>query len=158
VTISNIAIRDMRVPIFIRLGNRARPFKEGMDKPGVGVVRDILISNIAGTAAEPIGCSITGLPGHPIENVSLSDIRLTFPGGVKAEEIPKTVPERPEAYPESTMFGKVLPAYGFYCRHVRGITFRNVRVTTATPDARPRSFSTMSRAPAARPPPRRARS
>ncbi|MBN1419599.1 MAG: beta-galactosidase [Planctomycetes bacterium] len=137
VTISNIAIRDMRVPIFLRLGNRARPFEDGMEKPGIGMVRNILISNVVATAVEPIGCSITGLPGHPIEDVSLSDIRLTFPGGVKAEEIPKEVPERPEAYPESTMFGKILPAYGFYCRHVRGLTFRNVEVATAAPDARP---------------------
>jgi len=137
VTISNIAIRDMRVPIFLRLGNRARPFKEGMEKPGIGSVRNIFISNVVATAVEPIGCSITGLPGHPIENVTLSDVRLTFPGGVKAEEIPESVPEKPEAYPESTMFGKVLPAYGFYCRHVRGLTFRNVQVATAMPDARP---------------------
>ena len=29
------------------------------------------------------------------------------------------------AYPENTTFG-VLPAYGFYLRHVRGITLSNV--------------------------------
>ena len=34
------------------------------------------------------------------------------------------------------MFG-ILPAYGFYCRHVKGLHFNNVRVQTIQPDARP---------------------
>jgi hypothetical protein len=33
------------------------------------------------------------------------------------------------------MFG-VLPAYGFYCRHVKGICFRNVQLQTEQPDGR----------------------
>jgi len=35
------------------------------------------------------------------------------------------------------MFGKVMPAYGIYARHVRGITFKNVRTTVKNSDARP---------------------
>ena len=34
------------------------------------------------------------------------------------------------------MFG-VLPAYGFYIRHAKGITFDGVRVGFAAPDTRP---------------------
>jgi len=33
------------------------------------------------------------------------------------------------------MFG-VLPAYGFYCRHVRGLKFINVQLQTTTSDQR----------------------
>jgi hypothetical protein len=33
------------------------------------------------------------------------------------------------------MFG-TLPAYGFYCRHVRGLSLDGVRLATAQPDAR----------------------
>lgn len=57
------------------------------------------------------------MPKHPIENVSLDNTRLEFEGGGTREDALKTVPEKPESYPESTMFG-ALPAYGFYCRHV----------------------------------------
>ncbi len=35
------------------------------------------------------------------------------------------------------MFGKTMPVYGIYGRHVSGITFNNVKATTVKPDARP---------------------
>jgi hypothetical protein len=85
--------------------------------------------------AGPVGCAIAGLPGHPVEDVALENIRLEFEGGGKRREEP--VPEYPDKYPEFRMFGP-LPAYGFYCRHVRGIRFRDVRVRAAQPDERPR--------------------
>jgi hypothetical protein len=34
------------------------------------------------------------------------------------------------------MFG-VLPAHGFYCRHVRGLSLEGVRLVPAAPDLRP---------------------
>ena len=43
--------------------------------------------------------------------------------------------ELPQKYPECLMFGD-LPAYGFYCRHVKGLRFSNVRLGTATSDQR----------------------
>lgn len=46
------------------------------------------------------------------------------------------MPEFAEKYPEATMFG-LLPAWGFYGRHVEGLTLRNVRVHWQQPDARP---------------------
>lgn len=136
VAISNITIQGVCVPIFMRLGNRARPFTEGMPKPGVGRFRNVSLSNIVATDAFNIGCSITGLPGHPIENVTLSDVSLTFDGGGTTKHADKKVQERAEIYPSYNMFG-VLPAYGFYCRHVEGLRFRNVRLRTDEPDWRP---------------------
>jgi hypothetical protein len=41
----------------------------------------------------------------------------------------------PNQYPESNMFGD-LPAWGFYLRHVDGVTFSNCRATVAATDAR----------------------
>ena len=35
------------------------------------------------------------------------------------------------------MFGKTLPAYGLYARHVRGLKLENVRTAALKPDARP---------------------
>lgn len=136
VTVSNITMRRVRVPVFLRLGNRARPFKKDMEKPGMGQYRNVNISNIIAREAGNIGCSITGLPGHPIENVSLSNIHLTFAGGGTREDVEREVPEHPERYPECTMFG-TLPAYGFYCRHVDDLSLRNIDVRWEKDDYRP---------------------
>jgi polygalacturonase len=138
IAISNLTMKGVEVPIFLRLGNRARPFKADMEKPGMGRFRNVTISNIIATGVGKIGCSITGLPGYPIENVTLSNIRITYPGGGggTADDAGKQVSEKPDAYPEATMFG-VLPAYGFYCRHVTGLRFDNVGLKLESDDYRP---------------------
>jgi hypothetical protein len=135
VAVSNITIKGVSVPIFMRLGNRARPYEKGQRKPGVGKFHNVVVSNIIATDCSPIGCSITGLPGHPIESISLSNINLGFEGGGTKDEGSREIPEKPTSYPESTMFGN-LPAYGFFCRHVEDIKFQNVKLETSTPDHR----------------------
>ena len=49
---------------------------------------------------------------------------------------PYNVPEMPREYPEPSNFG-ILPAYGLYARHVRGLTVRNVTFTLRSGDGRP---------------------
>jgi len=136
ITVSNIAMRNVKVPIFLRLGNRARPFRKDMEKPAMGTFRNVVISNIVARGVGPVGCSITGLPGHPIKNVTLSNIRITFPGGGTAEDAAREIPELADKYPEGTMFG-TLPAYGFFCRHVDGLRFSNIDLEVEQPDYRP---------------------
>ena len=136
VTISNIVTKGTTAPIFLRLGNRARPPKPSLPKPPVGTFRDVYIDNVVATGASVTGCSITGLPGHPIENVSISNVRITFNGGGTDEDAQAVVAENEDQYPESTMFG-TLPAYGFYCRHVDGLKFNNIDLAYSTPDLRP---------------------
>ena len=100
----------------MRLGDRGRVYRENMPRPGVGIFRNVTISNVSATGADSTGCSITGLPGHPVENVTLSGIRIRFRGTGNYLPADHPVPELPSEYPESTMFGS-LPAYGFYIRH-----------------------------------------
>ena len=135
VAISNLTIKGVTVPIFMRLGNRARPYRKDRTKPDVGKFRNVIISNIIATDCSPIGCSITGLPDHPIENITLSNIHLGFEGGGTKAEASREIPEKPTSYPESTMFG-TLPAYGFFCRHVKGLRFHNLQFETSAPDYR----------------------
>jgi polygalacturonase len=136
VNVSNITMRNAGCPIFVRLGNRARPFQDGMGKPGIGRLRNVMIGNVQATGANKVGCSITGLPGHPIENITLHHIRIEFTGGGTREDAESQVPENPDKYPEYAMFG-VLPAYGLYCRHVRNITLDQLETRLASPDQRP---------------------
>jgi polygalacturonase len=135
VIVSDITMTGVGAPIFIRLGNRARPFKEGMDKPGVGSMKNITISNIEATGTNSTGCAIAGLPDAKIENLTLSNIRLSFAGGGTAEQASRAVPEEAEKYPECAMFGK-LPAYGMYCRHVDGLKLTNIQLQLAGADKR----------------------
>ncbi len=78
---------------------------------------------------------ITGIPGHYVENVTLENIEISYPGGGTAEDAKRIVAEDENRYPEQFFFG-VLPAWGAYIRHARNITFKNVKMTTRTPDNR----------------------
>lgn len=127
--VSNVTIRDAATPIFLRLGNRGR----GQDKPVPGTLKGVQFSNIVATGGS-LASSITGLPGHPVRGVTLSDIDITMAGGGKAAPI--AVPEAEGDYPHAPMFGP-LPAHGLYVRHVDGLSLRNVRFRTAAPDTRP---------------------
>ncbi len=135
VSVSDIDIEGVSVPIFVRLGNRARIYKPATTKPGVGTLQNVALRNIVARGCSTIGCSITGLPDHPVRNVTLENIQLGFEGGEGKGTLAKPVPERPASYPESKMFG-TLPAWGFYCRHVCGLSFRNVQLRTTKPDLR----------------------
>jgi polygalacturonase len=135
VVVSNITMDKIGAPIFLRLGNRARPFQKGAEKPGIGAMRNITISNIEATGANPTGCAIVGLPEAAIENVTLSNLRLSFDGGGTKADTGRSVPEKPGDYPEYSMFGR-LPAYGLYCRHVKGLKLLNVQLQLAKPDQR----------------------
>ena len=139
VSISNVTMHNTRSAIFIRLGDRARPFKSGMEPIGMGRLRHVRISDVQAFGADAIGCSITGLPGHPVEDVALENITVSFAGGGKVTRTWRSVPEKEKAYPEYGMFG-ALPAYGFFCRHARGLRLSRVQVSTgaARPAARAR--------------------
>lgn len=85
--------------------------------------------------------SIVGMPDVMIENVTLKNIEIHYPGGgneayakVGINELDK-VPEMAASYPEFSMF-KELPAWGFYVRHAKGITFENVILYCAKKDYR----------------------
>ncbi len=61
---------------------------------------------------------------------------LQFAGGLSAPHALRIIEERETEYPQFRMFGP-LPAYGFFCRHVRGLHLENIRFATVAPDGRP---------------------
>jgi polygalacturonase len=133
VTIDNIAMRDIvSVPIFIRLGNRARgPFAPP------GIVRGIIISNVVcENVASRYACIIAGIPGHPIEDVQISNVRITYPGDQTRRDLTTRPSEMEKDYPEPTMF-HAMPAYGFFIRHVKDIELDHIDLKTAGDDIRP---------------------
>jgi polygalacturonase len=135
VTISNITMRDVvNSPIFLRLGGRMR----GPEGTPIGALRRVLISNITVYNADSHFSSlIAGLPGHPIEDVKLNNIRIYYRPIDSAEsKIQKVVPEFEKMYPEPEKFG-VIPSYGFFIRHAKNIEMNNVEVSFMGKETRP---------------------
>jgi len=133
VTVSNLTMRDITTaPIFIRLGKRQRAPEGTL----VAKVRRIIIDKVVVSGAHHEFASIiAGLAESPIEDVRLSNIRIHYNGGGAKGDAEREIPENEKNYPEPSMFG-VTPAYGFYVRHARGITFDNVEVSFERDDAR----------------------
>lgn len=153
VSADDIIAKNTGNALFIRLGQRSGNRK--------GAIRNVHITNL--TAQIPFErpdinydlrgpevdyfhnihpAPICGIPDNPIENIYLENINITYPGRATKgmAYIPlwrkSDVPEQIDKYPEFTMFGE-LPAWGFYLRHVRIITLKNVQLSLADDDFRP---------------------
>jgi polygalacturonase len=134
VTITNITMRDIvSAPIFLRLGSRMR----GPEGVPVGSIRRVIIGNIVCSNAASQVCSIiTGIPGHEIEDLKLSNIVIQHQGGGSKADALLQLPEKERDYPEPNRFGTT-PAHGFFVRHVRGMEVNDVKIIGQNEDARP---------------------
>ncbi len=156
ITISNISMRDItNAPLYIRLGNRAR----GPESTPVGIIRRVKISNMTVKNADARYASIiAGLPGHPIEDLTLDNIHIEYKGGLSMDDAakqpaelinnfftrsmpisardPYDIPEREKDYPEPSTFG-ILPAYGLFVRHAKNLEVNNVNIHFIKEDTRP---------------------
>lgn len=137
VKIENIKMNTVVVPISVRLGARLKTFRPQDQPLPPGILRDVVLRDIRAENAERIGILINGIPGHPVENLTLENINIKVRGGGKAEDAKIVFQENENKYPEWGMFGRVFPAYGLYARHTRGMTFNNVVVAASESDARP---------------------
>jgi polygalacturonase len=154
ISIENIKATNTGNAIFIRLGHRRK-------EAPIGKVRNIRITNVK--VEVPAGkpdkgyemegpalryphnvfpASITGLPGNPVENVTLENISITYEGGGSRsvahfglDSLAK-LPENAGDYPEFSMFGE-MPCWGLYMRHVTGIQLKNVSLQYKKQDFRP---------------------
>jgi len=153
IDVSNIVAVNTGNAIFIRLGQRSG------DNPGS--IKNVSIKNIKvqvpfgrpdsnydlrGPEVDffhnPFPASIVGLEGYAVENITLENIEINYPGRATKgmAYIPLSrlnqVPEAAKDYPEFSMFGE-LPAYGFYVRHANGISMKDIKLTLDDADFRP---------------------
>jgi polygalacturonase len=133
VTINNITMRDIvNAPIFLRLGARMR----GPAGVPIGELRRVIISNVIAYNIEAgQGVLISGLPDHPIKDVDIKDVKIYYKGGGTADQATRQVPEMEKGYPEPGSFG-ILPAYGFFVRHVEGLRLENIQLNFLSDDQR----------------------
>ncbi|MGA2746783.1 MAG: hypothetical protein ABSE44_18950, partial [Candidatus Sulfotelmatobacter sp.] len=157
IAVSNVTMRNVsNAPLFIRLGARMRA-PEGTP---IGSIKRVIINNVTAYDADPRYASIiSGIPGHDVEDVKLSNIRLQYRGGLTLDDAakqpaglvnsffyratggvpprqPYETPEREKEYPEPSMFG-ILPASGFFIRHANGVELNDVDVSYSKEDKRP---------------------
>ena len=133
IVVTNISMSHVHhYPIYITTGCRNRGPKD-VTQPSSA--RDITISNVIADDCDSL-CSIivTGMPGVPIRNVSLSNIRIQYRGG--GQPVEKPYREQGTNYPEPRWAGPT-PAYGLFARHVDGLRLRDVHFELLRPDARP---------------------
>ncbi len=153
VQVSNVHAVNTGNAIFIRLGHRSG------EQPGYlrnVTIKDVYVEvpfgrpdinyDLRGPAVtffhNPFPSSISGIPGHDIENVKLENIEIVCPGratrGMAYMSVSrlKDVPENEKGYPEFTMFEE-LPSWGFYVRHVKGIQMHNIKLRLQEDDFRP---------------------
>ncbi len=164
VQVSDIQIDGVQSPLFVRLGDRG--VQPWVTAPrDAGRIRTIRIANVTAINAGFIASSITGYPGHPVEDIALENIRIDsvrspYAGNVDNLPLPRwapgplihgssdpkdreairslDVPENLHEYPVNRMFGCPLPAYGLYVRHVHGLRIKELHLRTqATDDDRP---------------------
>jgi len=149
---SNLIMKDVTGPIYIGIGAGRRNSENAQARPP-GIVRNISFNNIRGNVIAQV-LHYTGVPFTPrvypgeerscivltasgdavIENISFSDIHLTFEGGGTPEEGALRNP--PEVAGEYFSIGP-RPAYALYARKVHGLSLNNVRFQVTKADARP---------------------
>jgi polygalacturonase len=134
VNVSNLTMRDIvNAPIFLRRARRMR----GPEGRPVGQFRRVNISNIVVENSDvKYACLIMGVPGYPVEDVNLSNIRIHCEGGAKPEKAEVVVPELEDGYPDPRNFGQI-PAYGFFIRHASDIRMHQVKLSYEHTDYRP---------------------
>ena len=142
--------------IFLRTGKRWGGAKEGylrnitlsnikvevpLEKPDAGYSYEGPVEDLPRNVS-PAG--IVGIPDLPIENITLKNVEIVYPGGgnklyayrgTSAKELAE-IPEMTDYYPEFSQF-KELPAWGLFIRHAKGITLDNVRLVAGKKDYRP---------------------
>jgi hypothetical protein len=128
-------MRDLvSAPLFFRLNGRLRGPKESTQ---VGTLQRILVDNVTSYNCDSRICSIlSGIPGHAIQNLKLSNIYLQHKGGASADLLKVVPPELVDGYPDPGRFGP-MPSQGLFLRHMRNLELSHVEVAPAAPDPRP---------------------
>jgi hypothetical protein len=121
--------------VFVRLCNRGNQFDSLAPPPTVKYLRNVWFKDITAVSSTTIPCSVTGIPGHPAENIHFKNVVITVPGNGPVGT--SSQPEMETTRPECNIWGNTLPSYGLYVRHVDGLTLDSFCVIAQAADVRP---------------------
>ncbi|UEG51910.1 right-handed parallel beta-helix repeat-containing protein [Mucilaginibacter daejeonensis] len=155
VEVNGVNAQNTGNAIFIRLGHRNQDQRYSTvnkiliqnmkvevpaGKPDIGYPMEGPLPKVAPHNLLP--SSITGLPGHPVTNITLRNIDITYGGGASKEKAYvsldslNAITENPAGYPEFTMFGE-LPSWALYTRHAQNIKLEGLKLNLQAADFRP---------------------
>ncbi len=132
VQIRKINMDNVDMPIFIRLGERLRTYRDA-EQQSVGSINNLSIVGVTATTRSraesrvnpPSGIFITGTPKSRIGKITLQNIKITLPGGGVKIDRDRVIAEDETRYPEFSFFG-VQPAYGLNARHIDSLQMKSV--------------------------------
>ena len=152
ISFANLVMRNVTGPISVGLDSAYHRAANAAPRPK-GIVRGIRFSNIRASVVsegrqyadmpfrnnfrpgETRTCiTLNGVGDEFLQDISLSDVYVTYGGGGTAEEAARR--EVPMMAGEYFELG-TLPAYGLWARNVRGLSMNNVRFEVENPDLRP---------------------
>ena len=137
VNYSNIVVKGAASPIYLLITDRLR---SGDPAKKIGTIKNVKIMNVtitdcqAGRQGPVLAATISGRPESSMENITLENVRIDYPGGGNAADA-NLVPKYPKDYSPRSLGPR--PAAGLYVRHVEGLTLKNVEITFDEPDQRP---------------------
>jgi polygalacturonase len=148
--IDSLVFRDIKMekistPFFINVTSR-------LSAPGnrtTGKIKNIFFINIEAKEVDNqytltdqrwYTSTINGTPESQVEDVIFKNVDINYKGGGKAEDCNSIVPELGSSA-SSPRHLKIRPAYGWYIRHAKNISFYNCRLSLAKKDMRPAFFA-----------------
>jgi hypothetical protein len=140
VTVKGLEMHQVAQPLFIRLACRGKNVKTPDPKAmarSPGSIDGVVIEGLHAVNGHKMtlpSCSITGIPGAEVRNVTLRNCSFEMPGGLT--KVPGLPPKHEGDYPQSNIVGNP-PAYGLFIRHASGINLENVSFGKQIPDVRP---------------------
>lgn len=134
IDVSNLKMKNVKnYALYIVTGERNRT-------PNLTTVSTMKNVKISGVEAEDVdtmsGIQIFGMADQPIENLSLSDIKIRSKGGGTAADAALIPKDLGKQYPDPAGKPK-MPAYGIFARHVRNLNLANMDFSFSSPEQRP---------------------
>ena len=136
VVFRNITMSKVANPFYMVITDRGR----SPENRPVGQIKNIRFEKITCTDAygyikqRKFTSTISGLPGHPIEDVRFRNISVTYKGGGTRKQSEIEPPYTKEYAPR--VLG-TRPASGFYCRHASNLVFANTEIKYEEKEERP---------------------
>jgi hypothetical protein len=142
INVQNVTMENVGIPFFVNLSKRkgASP-----GSSNVGEIKNMRISNIVAKdvygyrSGWNFASTVMGKSGKPLDNIVLENMRVTYKGGSLSylgfkEDPAKIVLPKIDDY-RAERYG-LRPAYGLYCRYIKGLKIRNVSVDFEKEDPR----------------------
>ena len=137
VSYKNITMEKTFVPVFLKISDVAR-VPEGTYTRGA--IRNVSFENITATDCysylknREMPSVIWGKPGTPIENISFKDVNIQAKGGHPFSEASIKPTENDERFPRKV---GAIPAYSWYLRHIKNVSFTDCGFGFERNDDRP---------------------